>query len=181
MVMVAAVMASAVMAIPRCCGGRLTGAGWVVVGRGLGQRLLPGAFQHLQLKALLAAIVPKGHPCFPGNCVHLGRLHNYAPLCNSGTWWFVCGKAALNRQSTFGGAQRCLSLEGVDLRLTLWMSTGIGLARQIWISYGQTAALWWQIVEMQLADDWGITILAGEGVRQQMIWRKIGQKRRRVC
>lgn len=74
-----------------------------------------------------------------------------------------------------------MSLEGVDLRLTLWMSTGIGLARHVWISNGQTAALWWQIVEMQLADDWGVTILAGKGVRQQMIWRKIGQKKRRVC
>ena len=179
--MVAAVMATTVMAIPRCCGGRLAGAGWVVVGGILGQRLLPGAFQHLQLKALLAAIVPKGHPCLPGNCVHLGWHHYYAPLSNSGTWWFLCGKAALNRQSTFGGAQRCLSLESADLRLTLWMSTGIGFARQVWISYGQTVALWWQIVEMQLADDWGVAILAREGVRQQMIWRKIWQKKRRDC
>lgn len=168
MVMVASVMATTAMATASGCGGRLAGAGWVVVGRGrgLGERLLPGALQYLQLQALFTATAPQGHPSFPGDCVHPGRLHHHVPLYASGTRWVLCGKAALNRESTFGGAQRCLSLEGADLRLRLWMSTGIGLARLVGFSYGQTAGLWWQIVVMQATDVWRVAVLAGEGVRQ---------------
>lgn len=164
--MVAAVMAATVMAAAGSCGGRLAGAGRVGAGRGLGQGLLPGALQHLQLQALLAATAPQGHLSFPGDRVHPGRLHHHSPLRASGTRWVLCGEAALSGESTLGGAQRCLSLGCVDLKLRLWLSTGIGLAGLAGFSYGQTAALWWQIVVMQAADVWRVAVLAGEGVRQ---------------
>lgn len=59
-VMAAAVMAATVVAATGGGGGRLAGAGRVVVGCwwGLGRRLHPGALQHLQLKAFLAASAP---------------------------------------------------------------------------------------------------------------------------
>lgn len=131
MVIVAAVMATTLMATAGGCGGRLAGAGHVVVSRGrsLGQRL-----QHLQLQALLAATARQGHPSFPADCIHPVWLHHHAPLWAPGTWWVLCGEAALNRELTFGVAQRCL--EGVKLRRRLEMSSGIGLAGLFGFRYG---------------------------------------------
>lgn len=132
MVMVAVVMAATVMAAAG--GGRLAGAGRVLVGRRLGRRLLPGTLQHLQLHTLLAASAPQGHPSFPGDGVHPGWLHRRTLPWTSGPRRVLRGVAAPSREPTFGGAQGRLLF--FPLRLRMWSSTGIGRAGLVGFSYG---------------------------------------------
>lgn len=162
MLIAAAVMATTMMATMGSCCRRLAGAGGVIVHRALGHSLLPGAFQYLQLQALLAATASERHPSLPGDCVNPGWLH-CDTLWASGDSWVLCREATLNRESTFGGTQRCWRLKVVDQRLRLLMSTRIRLAG---LSYRKTVWLWRQIVVMQAADVWRVAVLAREGVRQ---------------
>lgn len=168
MVMVAAMMAATMMAAVSSCGRWLAGAGLVVVSRGLGHGLLPGALQHFQLQSLLAATASQRHPFLLGDCVNPARLHRHTLLWASGTPRVLCREATLHKESTFGGTQSCWSL---DQRLELLMSAGIGSARAIVLIYRKAVALRWKIVT-QAADVWRVAVLARKGVRQQKIWRK---------